>query len=48
MKKLQPKSGSIKYGASLDIGYYDQELQGLDPTKTVLDTVWDRHDNAGT
>ncbi|MCT3603101.1 ABC transporter ATP-binding protein [Lactobacillus acidophilus] len=43
MKKLQPKSGSIKYGASLDIGYYDQELQGLDPTKTVLDTVWDRH-----
>lgn len=43
MKKLQPKSGSIKYGASLDIGYYDQELQGLDPTKNVLDTVWDRH-----
>lgn len=43
MKKLQPKSGSIKYGASLDIGYYDQELQGLDPTKNILDTVWDRH-----
>lgn len=43
MTKLQPKSGSIKYGASLDIGYYDQELQGLDPTKNVLDTVWDRH-----
>ena len=43
MKELKPKKGSIKYGASLDIGYYDQELQGLDPTKTVIDTVWDRH-----
>lgn len=43
MKQLTPKGGSIKCGASLDIGYYDQELQGLDPSKTVLDTVWDRH-----
>ena len=43
MKELKPKKGSIKYGASIDIGYYDQELQGLDPTKTVIDTVWDRH-----
>ncbi len=43
MKKLEPKDGSIKYGASLDIGYYDQELQSLDPSKTVLDTILDRH-----
>lgn len=43
MKKLEPKDGSIKYGASLDIGYYDQELQSLDTSKTVLDTIWDRH-----
>lgn len=43
MKKLEPKGGSIKYGASLDICYYDQELQSLDPSKTVLDTIWDRH-----
>ena len=43
MKELKPKKGSIKYGASLDIGYYDQELQRLDPGKTVIDTVWDRH-----
>lgn len=43
MKNLEPKGGSIKYGASLDIGYYDQELQSLDPSKTVLDTIWDRH-----
>lgn len=43
MKQLPVKSGSIKYGASLDIGYYDQELQGLDYSKTVIDTIWDRH-----
>ncbi|GFZ27306.1 ABC transporter ATP-binding protein [Lactobacillus corticis] len=43
MKELAPKGGSLKYGASLDIGYYDQELQGLDQKKTVIDTVWDRH-----
>lgn len=45
MKELKIKGGSIKYGASLDIGYYDQELQGLAPNKTVLDTIWDRHRN---
>ncbi|MBT9028714.1 ABC transporter [Lactobacillus delbrueckii subsp. bulgaricus] len=43
MKQLPVKAGSIKYGASLDIGYYDQELQGLDYSKTVIDTIWDRH-----
>ncbi len=43
MKQLPVKSGTIKYGASLDIGYYDQELQGIDYSKTVIDTIWDRH-----
>jgi ATP-binding cassette, subfamily F, member 3 len=43
MKQLPVKSGAIKYGASLDIGYYDQELHGLDYSKTVIDTIWDRH-----
>ncbi len=43
VKQLEPKGGSIKYGASLDIGYYDQELQRLDYSKTVIDTIWDKH-----
>lgn len=43
VKQLEPKGGSIKYGASLDIGYYDQELQGLNYSKTVIDTIWDKH-----
>jgi ATP-binding cassette subfamily F protein 3 len=43
MKKLPPLGGSIKYGAGLSIGYYDQELKALPAGKTVLDTVWDEH-----
>ncbi|CCI87967.1 ABC-F family ATP-binding cassette domain-containing protein [Lactobacillus gigeriorum] len=43
MKQLPIKHGTIKYGAALDIGYYDQELQSLDPKETVLDTIWNRH-----
>lgn len=43
IKQLPALGGEIKYGASLDIGYYDQELKALAPDKTVLDTVWDAH-----
>ena len=43
MKRLPQKGGQLKYGASLDIGYYDQELQGLDYDKTVIATIWDRY-----
>ncbi|MCT7716651.1 MAG: ATP-binding cassette domain-containing protein, partial [Lactobacillus iners] len=43
MHKLEPKTGTIKYGAGLDIGYYDQELQSLDFKQTVIDTIWNRH-----
>lgn len=43
LKKQPPLSGTIKFGASLSIGYYDQEQQQLHPAKTVLDEVWDDH-----
>ncbi len=36
-------SGTVKFGANLEIGYYDQEQQQLHPEKTVLDEVWDDH-----
>ncbi len=38
----QPDEGTIRYGANVDIGYYDQHQASLDPEKTVLDEVWDR------
>ncbi|HRR98422.1 MAG TPA: ATP-binding cassette domain-containing protein, partial [Candidatus Syntrophosphaera sp.] len=33
-------SGTLKVGASLDIGYFDQQQNDLDPSLSVLDTIW--------
>ena len=38
----QADTGDIRYGANVDIGYYDQHQSALHPEKTVLDEVWDR------
>ncbi|GHU71916.1 hypothetical protein FACS1894184_19290 [Clostridia bacterium] len=35
-------AGTVRLGANVDIGYYDQLQSGLHPEKTVLDEVWDR------
>ena len=40
MGKEKLTSGEVKIGANLDIGYYDQEHQGLDLESSVLDEVW--------
>lgn len=40
MGKEKPTSGEVKIGANLDIGYYDQEHQGLDLESSVLDELW--------
>ncbi len=39
---VQSDTGDIRYGANVDIGYYDQHQSTLHPDKTVLDEVWDR------
>ncbi|MFH1335274.1 MAG: ABC-F family ATP-binding cassette domain-containing protein [Candidatus Zixiibacteriota bacterium] len=33
-------SGEVKVGSNLDVGYYDQEHEGLDLESTVLDELW--------
>ena len=38
----KPDGGIIRWGAGVDIGYYDQHQSGLNENKTVLDEVWDR------
>ncbi len=43
MKKLTPLSGKIEEGYNVEIGYYDQENQNLDESKTVLDELWDAY-----
>ena len=43
MKRLSPLSGRIEEGYNVEIGYYDQENQNLDESKTVLDELWDAY-----
>ena len=45
MKKLSPLSGRIEEGYNVEVGYYDQENQNLDESKTVLDELWDAYPN---
>ena len=37
----QPDGGTIRFGAGVDLGYYDQHQAHLHEEKTVLDEVWD-------
>ena len=37
----KPDAGQIRFGAGVDIGYYDQHQAHLHESKTVLDEVWD-------
>lgn len=39
--ELEPQQGSIKIGLNLEIGYFDQLRQKLDPKKTVAEIVGD-------
>ena len=39
--ELQQDGGTIRLGAGVDIGYYDQHQAHLHENKTVLDEVWD-------
>jgi ATP-binding cassette, subfamily F, member 3 len=39
MRILTPEAGEIRYNSKTDIGYYAQELEQLDLSKTVLENV---------
>ncbi|MEK9199825.1 ABC-F family ATP-binding cassette domain-containing protein [Ureibacillus sp. 179-F W5.1 NHS] len=41
VKDLPILSGDIRYGANVQIGYYDQEQAKLKSNKTVLQELWD-------
>ncbi|MEX0824960.1 MAG: ATP-binding cassette domain-containing protein, partial [Pirellulaceae bacterium] len=42
--KLEPDSGSVRIGTNVEIAYFDQLREQLDPNKTVLDNVVDGTD----
>ncbi|MBO4298631.1 MAG: ABC-F family ATP-binding cassette domain-containing protein, partial [Clostridia bacterium] len=39
--ELSPDTGDVRYGANVDVGYYDQHQAGLTMEKTVMDELWD-------
>ena len=42
--ELQPDEGEVRRGAGVEIAYYDQQREQLDPERTVVDTVGDGND----
>ena len=41
MDQLKADTGSIHFGANVDVGYYDQHQAGLHPEKDVMNELWD-------
>jgi ATP-binding cassette subfamily F protein uup len=39
--ELQPDAGTVQCGANVQVAYYDQQREQLDPERTVFDTVGD-------
>jgi len=44
LKQIEPNSGSVEQGTKLEIAYFDQLRDQLDPNMTVADTVADGND----
>src|SRR5262245_57639891 len=42
--EIEPDSGSIRHGANVQIAYYDQQREQLDPERTVFETVGEGRD----
>jgi ABC transport system ATP-binding/permease protein len=42
--EIEPDSGSLRHGTSVQIAYYDQQREQLDPEQTVFDTVGEGRD----
>jgi ATP-binding cassette subfamily F protein uup len=42
--ELPPQSGEIRRGANVQVAYYDQQREQLDPDRTVVDTIGDGND----
>jgi len=49
MNQDKPTTGSVRLGYNLRVGYYDQQLGGLNLNNTVLDELWELRpkDNPG-
>ena len=43
--RLAPKAGDVTTGTGVEVGYYEQNVNALDPNLTVLETLWRAQDN---
>jgi len=43
LKKIPIDSGRFSWGKNVKTAYYEQELKGLDPSKTALEEIWSRY-----
>ena len=45
LRQYQPQSGNVRFGAGIDVGYYDQLQTSLTGQNegTVIDAIWDLH-----
>ncbi|HYE88463.1 MAG TPA: ATP-binding cassette domain-containing protein, partial [Vicinamibacterales bacterium] len=42
--ELPPTGGEVRRGANVQVAYYDQQREQLDPDRTVIDTIGDGND----
>jgi ATP-binding cassette subfamily F protein uup len=42
--EIAPDEGTVRQGANVEVAYYDQQREQLDPERTVFDTVGDGND----
>lgn len=42
--EVEPDAGEVRRGANVQVAYYDQQREQLDPERTVVDTVGDGND----
>ncbi|MBM3772431.1 MAG: ATP-binding cassette domain-containing protein [Acidimicrobiia bacterium] len=42
--ELLPDTGTVRRGANVQVAYYDQQREQLDPERTVVDTIGDGND----
>jgi ATP-binding cassette subfamily F protein uup len=42
--EMEPDRGEVRHGANVQIAYYDQQREQLDPERTVFDTVGEGND----
>lgn len=48
LREVTEDSGSIRFGTNVHVGYYDQEQQKLDETKTIFAEISDTYPNLTT